>query len=83
MTPIERRQEALRRAISNNPILHAEVAPFLDEAEWSDDGDGIVTGRMQVSGVARVIEVERIEGKLEVRIGPADFPERKRIPVPL
>jgi hypothetical protein len=82
-TGIARRVEALERAIVGNPILAGEVRPFLEEAEWSDNGDGIITGRMQMDGIARVIEVERIERTLEVRIGRSDFPERKRIPIAL
>lgn len=80
---IERRLDSLRRACRDNPILGGEVGPFLAEADWSDDGDGIVTGKIQVQGIARVIEIERVERVLEVRIGRSDFPERKRIPVAL
>jgi hypothetical protein len=82
MSIIERRLESLRRAVAPNPILFGEVQPFLLHADWTVDDEGTVTGTLDSGGVPRVIEVENMgRGALEVRIGRADFPERKRIPV--
>ena len=66
------RLRKLRERIARDPVLGIDVRPFLDAAEWENDGDGTVTGR---SG-HRVCELT----STHICIGREGFPERKRVP---
>jgi hypothetical protein len=79
---IDVRKRKLITRIQGDPILAGEVQPFLDDGEWSYDGDEIVSAIIRKvganwghGGVDRILEISRSH----ISIGRTDFPERKRI----
>lgn len=76
---IRRRREALRLACIGNLTLGMQTAPFFEPlAEWTHDGDGTVTARIEVgTGVVRIMELT----KDKCAIGREGYPERVRIPL--